>query len=54
MIYAGIKPETDIHMVKEARECAAAMERYSIERQAAKKRVCDMRSGGRGDDSPAP
>lgn len=37
MIYAGAKPETDIHMVKEAHECADAMERYSIARQHRKR-----------------
>jgi len=30
MIHAGQKPETDVHMVKEARECADAMEQYAI------------------------
>jgi hypothetical protein len=47
-IRAGIKPTEDMRMVWEARECAAAMEKYAIER-----RQRSIRSLG-GGDSEAP
>ncbi len=33
MIDAGYKPDSDMAMVREARECADAMEQFAIERQ---------------------
>jgi hypothetical protein len=33
MICAGLKPVSDIHLVVEARQCAEAMEQYSIMRR---------------------
>jgi hypothetical protein len=41
MIEAGYKPDSDMAMVHEARECANAMERFAVERQRRRRRRAD-------------